>query len=192
MATTNYTDQDSITIDDINSTPIATGYNYTFGSVFGAINKIIKAIVNKFKSVDTDIENTSKDIQGITGTTVSLPSSSITLSSKTNSSTYTLTINTKRKYTHGYFILYEGDEQITEIPYPWSQLTKNVYQTTHHGGSAYTETTSEHYLSSSKCYAYFSATSTDNQIQIKYKFYNGNSSSATIPANCICLKYELY
>lgn len=90
----NYTDKDSITIDDINNTPISTGYNYTFGSVFGALNKIIKAIINKFKSIDSEVDTLHK---GVTGTA----SWSIDVSPGDTASKI-ITVDNTHYFTHGY------------------------------------------------------------------------------------------
>lgn len=61
MASKNYTDESTITINDINDPPIEianktqTG-NWTAADVFGAINKVIKAIIARFATLISEVD----------------------------------------------------------------------------------------------------------------------------------------
>lgn len=90
----NYTDKDSITIDDINNTPITVGHDYTFGNVFGALNKIIKAIINKFKNVDSEIITLHQGKIGSASWSINVtPGQTVSK---------TITVDSSNYFTHGY------------------------------------------------------------------------------------------
>ena len=107
MATVNYTDQESITIDDINATPISTGYNYTFGNVFGALNNIIKAIINKFSEISNEISTFRKGKTGAASWNILLETDAHVVK--------TINIDDSHYLTHGYIIINGRMEHLTQL-----------------------------------------------------------------------------
>lgn len=98
---TNYTNHDEITIEQINEPPVSIGYSHTFGSVFGAINKIIKAIINKFKNIDDTFNNVNDEVSVLhKGKTDSI--SWDILVTPGSSITKTINVDGARHFTHGY------------------------------------------------------------------------------------------
>ena len=117
MSSVNYTEEDEITIDDIKDTPISTGYGYTFGTVFGALNKIIKAIVKKFKSVDDEMNILHNGKTGDYKWDISLNGAD----SKENTSTIKeIIVDSSRRFTHGYIKSDKGIDFISELRSPVS------------------------------------------------------------------------
>lgn len=88
----------SISTDDIDTeAPLRVGYDYTIKNVFTGLNKIIKAILNKFKKVDEDIAGVS-GVFTLGGTNFDETSSSW----QSQNYKYEIT-DLKRPYTRGYF-----------------------------------------------------------------------------------------
>jgi len=98
----------SISVDDIDTqSPLRVGYEYTIKNVFSGLNKIIKAILNRFKEID-------KDTEGVSGSFAIPEHSSSTDTSWDISKEYTIT-NLKRKYTRGYFAFFCRDTNDNDI-----------------------------------------------------------------------------
>lgn len=109
----------SISVDDIDTqSPLQVGYEYTIKNVFSGLNKIIKAIIDKFKKVD-------EDMQGVHGS-FALPEHMNSKESWNERGTYKIT-GLKRTYTRGYFAFFDSDgTNVFGSPSLWIDSMGNV------------------------------------------------------------------
>lgn len=172
----NYTDQENISIDDINDTPISTGHGHTFGSVFGALNKIIKAIINKFKNVDSEIITLH---QGITGSA----SWSIDNVKPGETAIKIITVDPNHYFTHGYIYI-NTQKSIYHITKSHSMILENYY------GDVLNPDDSRHHYGHADIS--FAITHENNGTFIKVTFKSLTSYRYDFKLSNFNVRYELY